>query len=137
VLATAATLSLLGGCGALHGADVFSVSIVNDTSSPVVVRDCNGYCSSSPIAIDLQPGQSAVIHRVAHDHKTFSITTSAGGHVGCLDLYFATPQPGAQVPVSHATPCRAGSGPPWRKIGLAILAVGLVLVAAFAFLRRA
>jgi hypothetical protein len=128
---------LLAGCGALHGIKVFQVSIVNDTGGPVVVRDCDSYCFSSPIALTLQPGARTPINRVAKEHKIFSVTTASGGHVGCLDLYFASPQPGAQVAVSQATPCRPSSGPPWRTIGLAALGVGLVLLAAFAFLRRA
>jgi hypothetical protein len=101
------------------------------------VRDCGGYCSSSPIAITLEPGGTAPINRVAKQHKIFSVATPSGGHLGCLDLYFAAPHPGAQVPVSQATPCRGSSGPPWRTIALLVLGVGVVLVAAVAFLRRA
>jgi hypothetical protein len=127
---------LVAGCRAVHGIEVFRVSIVNDTGGPVVVRDCDSYCSSSPIAITLEPGASAPINRVAKQHKIFSIATPAGGHVGCLDLYFSAPHPGAQVPVSQATPCRPGSGPPWKTIALIVIGVGLVLLAAFAFLRR-
>ena len=125
------------GCGAVHGIEVFPVSIVNDTGAAVVVRDCDGYCSSSPIAITLQPGASTPINRIAENHKTFSITTPSGGHVGCLDLNFASPRPGAQVPVSNAMPCKATSGPPWRTIALGVLALGLVLAGAFALRRRA
>jgi hypothetical protein len=130
-------LLLLAGCGTLHAIQVFRVSVVNDTGGTVVLRDCDGYCSSSPIAITLEPGGSAPINRTAKQHKIFSIATPSGGHVGCLDLYFASSQPGAQVPVSRATPCQASSGPPWRTIALVVIGVGLVLVAAFAFLRRA
>jgi hypothetical protein len=126
----------VAGCAAARGIEVFPVSIVNDTGGTVVVRDCDTYCSSSPIAITLQPGGSAPINRVAENHKIFSITTSSGSHIGCLDLYFASPRPGAQVLVSRATPCRASSGTPWRTIALIVLGVGLVLVAALAFLRR-
>jgi hypothetical protein len=127
-------LLLMAGCGAFHGIQVFRVSIVNDTAGAVVVRDCDGYCSSSPIATTLEPGESAPINRTAKQHKIFSIVASSGSHVGCLDLYFPEPQSGAQVPVSKATPCRASSGPPWRTIALVVLGVGLVLVATLAYL---
>jgi len=129
-----AVLLSLAGCGGPHSLQIFRVSVVNDTSGAVVVRDCDSYCSSSPIAIDLQPGASTVFNRIARDHKIFSITTPSGTHVGCLDLYFATPRPGAQVPISHATPCRTTTLP-WKKIALIVAGIGLLLLASIALLR--
>jgi hypothetical protein len=61
-------------------------------------------------------------------HKDFAVTTAAGGRIGCLDLYFPSPQPGARVPVSQAGPCPSASGLPWRTVGL----VGLAVVAGLA-----
>jgi hypothetical protein len=55
-------------------------------------------------------------------HKDFSVTTPAGGRIGCLDLYFPTPQPGARVPVSQAGPGPSEPGFPWRTAGLVGLA---------------
>jgi hypothetical protein len=121
---------LVAGCGGA-GAEVFSVSIVNDTHMVVVVRDCDHYCSSSPIAITVPPGGSTPINRIARDHKSFSITTASGEHVGCLDLYFATPQPGARVPVSEATACTGHPRPFWQTAALVVL---LILVLALPFL---
>jgi hypothetical protein len=114
---------------------VFPVSIVNNTSEPVVVRDCDHYCSSSPIRIELQPGASAPINRIAGDHKTFAITTASGGHVGCLDLYFPAPEPGAQVPVSEAKPCTGHGRPAWQTGGLVVVLVA-VLALPFVLVRR-
>jgi hypothetical protein len=99
----------VAGCGSLRQLEVFRVAIVNDTAAPVVVRDCDGYCSSSLLTCDLQPGESAPINRAAKIHKLFSVTTPAGGQIGCLDLYYKTPQPGAQARVSQATPCPSPS----------------------------
>ena len=123
-VAAAATLLLTaGGCASLSNLPVFTVSIVNDTANAVVVRDCSGYCSSSPIALDLQPGASADIHRTTNEHKEFSVTTASGGHVGCPDLFFRTPQPGAQLLVSTAGSCSRGSRAPWKTYGLVALAL--------------
>jgi hypothetical protein len=114
-------LVMLGGCGGLGRIHVFTVSMVNDTTSEVVLRGCAHFCSSSLLTYDLQPGQSVDVHRVVNDHKEFSITTPSGGRIGCLDLYFKTPQPGALMYVSAAAPCPSRSGPPWRTIALALL----------------
>ena len=134
-LLTAALAALLAGCGSLGGIQVFPVSIVNDTSETVVVRDCADYCSSSPIAIELQPGGSTVINRDAGSHKDFSITTPLGAHVGCLDLHYPTPQPGALAPVSQAAPCPGLSRARWETFGLVTLLIAL-LVVPFVFVRR-
>ena len=63
------------------------------------------------------------------DAQVFSITTPSGGHLGCLDLYFKTPQPGARVPVSQATACPPGR-PGWTTAGLVFL---LLVVLALPF----
>ena len=120
---------LAAGCAHLSHAQVFRVSIVNDTGSPVVARDCDSYCSSSALVLHLEPGASVPIDRVARMHKSFAITTPSGGHLGCLDLYFKTPQPGARVPVSQATTCQPGR-PGWTKAGLVFL---LLVVLALPF----
>lgn len=129
-----ALLLVLSGCLGLGHGRVFKVSIVNDTSRPVVVRDCDTYCSSSPIAIDLQPGGSTAINRIANDHKFFSITDASGGHVGCLDLYFPKPEPGARFDVSGAFPCPGPQGRPWTDylVGAVLLALALALGLVFA-----
>jgi hypothetical protein len=127
-MVSVALLVALGGCGGLGRIRVFTVSMVNDTTGEVVLRDCAHYCSSALLTFDLQPGESVDVHRVANDHKKFSITTPSGGRIGCLDLYFKTPQPGAQMDVSAAVPCPAGSRVPWRTIALVLL-VALPLLA--------
>jgi hypothetical protein len=129
LLATATVAAVAGGCAHLSHVRVFRVSIVNDRVAPVVVRDCSGYCSSSPLVFHLQPGASAPVNRVARMHKLFSITTPSGGHLGCVDLYFKTPQPGARVPVSGASACPPGR-PRWRTAGLVFL---LLVVLALPF----
>ena len=121
-VAAAGLLLLLSGCSALRRIQVFPVSIVNDTNAPVVVRGCESYCSSSLLTFDLPPGSSVVVHRTTQQHKRFSIVTPAGGHVGCADLYFTTPQPAARVLVSGAVPCPSGSHVRWTLIGLAVAA---------------
>jgi hypothetical protein len=129
---------LLVGCGDIDVdvGEVYPVSIVNDTTGAVVVRDCSSYCSSSPIAITLQPGQSTPINRVAGQHKLFSITTTSGAHVGCVDLYNATPAPNASFPVSRAVACRSGSHSRLEKVAigaalLLLLGLGFIVVARF------
>jgi hypothetical protein len=132
----AAVLMLVAGCGSLRQLEVFRVSIVNDTTAPVVVRDCDSYCSSSLLTFDLQPGASVPINRAANMHKLFSVTTPVGGHIGCLDLYYETAQPGAQARVSQATPCPATARPLWKTVGLVLLVVLGVAFVLGGLLRR-
>lgn len=120
------------GCGALQGIQVFTVSIVNDTAAPVVVRDCSDFCGSSPLVFNLQPGQSVPIHRTTNQHKYFSVTSPAGGHLGCVDLYFTSPQPDAEVPVSQARQCPGTSSIPWVAI---VLGAAALLALSVFFLR--
>ena len=111
------------GCTALSHIHVFQVYVTNDTPGEVVMRDCQDFCSSSPIALDIQPGSNVTINRVAKDHKYFSLASPSGAHIGCLDLYFAEPSQGATVRVSRAVACPGGPGIPWRTIGLVALAL--------------
>jgi len=131
VVLAAGALLLLAGCSAARRIQVFTVSLENDTSQRVVVRDCDDYCTFSLLSFDLQPGASVPIHRTTNQHKFFSVMTPAGGRVGCVDLYFKTAQPDARVLVSQSAPCPTGSPGRWKIIGLVVLA-GLVLSAAFA-----
>jgi hypothetical protein len=126
----------LAGCGALRHIQVFQVSIVNDTAGAVVVRDCDDFCTSSPIAFHLGPGASAVVNRTTRQHKDFSITKAAGAHVGCLDLYYAAPAPGAQALVSAADRCPGDSARPWRTVAIVLFAVLVAGVAIPAFRAR-
>jgi len=126
----------VAGCGSLRQLEVFRVAIVNDTSPPVVVRDCDSYCSSSLLTFNLQPGASVPINRAANMHKLFSVTTPAGGHIGCLDLYYKTPEPGAQARVSQATPCPKSSRSVFRSVGLALLVVAAVVLGLLVLSRR-
>jgi hypothetical protein len=126
----AATLAVVaGGCAHLTHPRVFRVSLVNDTGAPVVARDCDSYCSSSPLVFHMQPGADVPINRVARMHKLFSLTSPSGNHLGCVDLYFEIPQPGARVPLSEASPCPPGR-PRWRTAGLVFL---LLVVLALPF----
>jgi hypothetical protein len=118
----------MSSCTNLSHIQVFPVSIVNDTGGGVVVRDCANFCSSSPLVFDLPPGSKVQINRTTKMHKYFSVTTSSGAHVGCLDLYFKTPAPGASVPVWRAFPCPSPSGLPWRTIGIGLLVLTPILL---------
>jgi len=131
VASLAALLLSAAGCASRSHAPVFTVSVLNDTQNAVVVRDCDDFCSSSPFALNLSPGASAPVNRTTNQHKYLSIKTSGGDHVGCLDLYFARPEPGTRVPVSGAIPCPPGSGRPWTGIALVavVLLAGLALAA--------
>jgi hypothetical protein len=132
VLASTLTIA---ACGNLSQIPVFAVSIVNDTNSPVVVRDCDDFCTSSLLVFDLAPGGAVEINRTTGMHKYFSVTTPAGDHIGCVDLYFKTASPGASVPVSGATACPTGTGVPWAVIAAAV--VGLLALGALFRRRRA
>ncbi len=128
---------VVAGCFGLEHLRVFQVSIVNDTPGEVVLRGCDDYCSSALLTFDLVPGSSAVVNRTTNMHKYFSVTTPAGKHLGCLDLYFSTPQPGASVGVSQAVACPTGSRLPWLPIGLVALTLTGGLLLAWLLARRA
>jgi hypothetical protein len=136
VLALLCLAAAVAGCGNLSNIEVFQVSIVNDTASPVVVRDCADYCSSSPLTFNLASGQSTRLNRITGEHKYLSVTTPSGGHVGCVDLYFSAPSPGATVPVSSAGKCPGTSGPPRGLIGLGVLFALTLAVIMFRRRRR-
>jgi hypothetical protein len=126
-----APLSLIvGGCANLGRIQVFPVSIVNDTGSPVIVRNCDSFCSSSLLAFDLQPGGTVPVNRTTNEHDYWSVTTPVGGHIGCVDLFFRIPQPGASVPVSGAGLC-PGPGVPW--LTLAVVTIVALPIAALGF----
>lgn len=135
ILGSAILPLAIAGCLGLNRIQVFTVFIVNDTPSEVVARDCDNFCSSSPIVLDLAPGSDAPIHRTTNMHSYFSITTPSGGHIGCLDLYFTTPAPDASEPVSRAAPCPGGSSTPWTIIGLIL--TGSLLILGLLWSRRA
>ena len=101
----------------------FRVSIKNDQPEPVIIRDCNSYCSSASINLDVPPGARMFVNRTARTNRYFAITTDSGAHLGCIDLYFNSRQPGASIPVSAAVQCPA-SNIPW----LVIIVIGGVLV---------
>ena len=103
----------------------------------MTVRDCADYCGSSPIAVDLAPGQSAPINRTTGQDATFSITAASGAHLGCLDLFFTSPEPGAQIRVSQARACPPPGRAPWQTAGLVAgaLLLGLAPVG-YLLLRR-
>jgi len=134
---TAFTLTVLVSltllvCGSASAeTEVFSVSIVNDTASNVVVHDCADFCSSSPLTLNLQSGSRAPINRVAGAHKYFSVTTVGGARLGCVDLYFAAPSPGASVPISRARPCPGPGRTSRGAIGLGILVALTIAVVVY------
>jgi len=135
-LALPALALALSGCAELQRIQVFTVSIVNDTPGAVVVRDCSGYCSRSLLTFHLAPGASVAVHRTTNEHKYFSVTSSSGAHLGCVDLFFRTVQPGASVDVSRARACPAHRRR-WRTIGLlSLLLLGLAGVGAALLTRR-
>ena len=128
---SAAAVVALAGCFDLNRIVVFPVSLVNDTAAPVVVRDCPDFCSSSPLVFDLGPGQGTRINRAQGEHQYFSVTTPAGGHIGCVDLYFPTYSPGGSALISAAGRCPGGSDVPWVPIALIALVAGLPVVVLF------
>ena len=136
MLALLCLAAAAAGCGNLSNIKVFQVSIVNDTASPVVVRDCADYCSSAPLTFNLATGQATPLNRIAGEHKYFSVTTPTGGHIGCVDLYFSAPSPGATVPVSSAGKCPGTRGPPRGLIGLGLLLALTLVVIIFRRRRR-
>ncbi len=69
-------------------------------------------------------------------HKLFSITSPSGAHLGCVDLYFKTPHPGARVPGSQATACPRGRPRTTTAILVFLLLVVVALPFTYWFRRR-
>ena len=126
LVAAASPSALAGAAG--RG---FRVSIKNDQPEPVIIRNCDSYCSSASINLDVQPGASMFINRTAYTKRYFAITTDSGQHLGCIDLYFNAPDRGAVVPVSAAVQCPS-SGTPWVLI---YVIGGVLVLGAVVFLR--
>ena len=95
VLVAAAIASIVSAAPAVATSRVFRVYIENNLPEPVIVRDCDSYCSSAPIDLYLAPGVKAPINRITNDHKFFSVT-SDGGSIWAASICSSPLQPRAR-----------------------------------------
>jgi hypothetical protein len=95
---------LVGLAGCRFDFQVYAETIVNDTSTTVVLRHCDNYCGSATLTFTLAPGQTANDNVEGGVATWFSVTDDSGAHVGCLNLG-ASPANGLTVPVSSAGAC--------------------------------
>lgn len=95
----------------------------NDLPEPVIVRGCDDYCGSSALDVVLVAGAKVALTRTVNNHDYLSVTTVSGDRLGCIDLYFPSPQPGAKIPVSGTVTC------PTSQSTKRLLIIGIAVVA--------
>lgn len=116
-------LSGIGPAASVAAAQGFRVYVNNDLPEPVIVRSCDDYCSSSALDVVLVAGAKVALTRTVNNHDYLSVTTVAGAHLGCIDLFFASAQPGAKIPVSGTVSC------PTSQSTKRLLIIGIAVVA--------
>lgn len=86
---------------------LFPVSLYNDGSAPVVVRDCGTDCTSSHQPYTLDPGKSVQVGASDNGDITryYLHDVSTGAVIGCLPLEFHQKVSGLTIHTSQAETC--------------------------------
>jgi hypothetical protein len=117
VIALAAPLLISVGCQSVDPTEqFFNISLVNDTSQAVVLRQCDDTgCTKLGDAATVQPG-SALIRSISDRGYTtrWAVLSVKGRRIGCLPLRFTVRYDVLKVPVSRSVPC---PGNPIRVTG--------------------
>jgi hypothetical protein len=96
---------VVGACGIVDGGDQwFTLSILNDTTAPVVLEEpslnCTAACFSPLATID--PHSSYGLSVLANGGaKTYELTATSGAVVGCLPTAYDTPPANPTVALSR------------------------------------
>lgn len=84
----------------------FSVTLRNDTSSTVVLKQCDVDCSSFHSVFRLVPGRTAAVNTSSWGADNWWVVADQGGRtLGCLDLLFYRKETGVIVDVSGYGRC--------------------------------
>lgn len=90
----------------------FSVTLRNDTSSLVVLKQCDVDCTSFHSVFRLAPGRTAPVNTSSWGADNWWVVTDESGKTrGCLDLPFYRKATGVVVDVSGYGPCPGA----WRS----------------------
>ena len=112
ILLCAGLIAVPGACAPLDdpGEHVFPVVLLNDTTTPMLLGQCDSTCGQTRALLSLGPG--AAVREGAYAgsvHQYWVIKTEAGEVLGCVDLSFPTKEPGKSVLLSKRTPCPASA----------------------------
>jgi hypothetical protein len=107
------------GCGSVDPTDpanYSTVTIVNDTSSPVVLSDCPGtYCHPDLLPANLDPGKSfsddAACGSTGADMTSWRVSTPTGRPLGYIAVDSPKSRNGLVFDVSRASPNRTTPTP--------------------------
>jgi len=121
-LIAAQVASTVTGCGSIDPTDpanYSTVSILNDTSQPVIIKDCPGaYCDSNVLPARLNPGgrftDNAACGATGADMTSWKVTRVDGRVLGYIAVDSPRSQDGLVYKVSRASPNRRTATPPWR-----------------------
>jgi hypothetical protein len=107
------------GCGSVDPTDpanYSTVTIVNDTSSPVVLSDCPGaYCHADLLPAVIDPGKSlsdnAACGSTGANMTSWRVSTQSGTPLGFIAVDSPKSRAGLVFDVSRASPNRATPTP--------------------------
>jgi hypothetical protein len=110
LVAVAFSAILVQGCGAEDAG--FSLKLVNNSSTTVVVKPCVDACTSYVASIMLNPGQGL---ETAQDPdgilRPIQVDSVSGVRLGCLPFRFSRiPPKNVDVYVSQIVPCGESGG---------------------------
>ena len=94
------------GGASSSGADTFSLTLRNDTSSAVLLKQCDVKCSEFHEQDHLAPGGPVGVNTSPDNVANWWVVQGGSGQVlGCLNLQYDRPHQGLTVNVSATVPC--------------------------------
>jgi hypothetical protein len=99
-----AIISALLAC--TEGSGVMQVTIRNDSSADVVLKQCDVRCDVTHEVHELRSGQSVDVNTsYANVHNYWMVLDPSRRLLGCIDLLYQQRQEGVIVPVTSARAC--------------------------------
>jgi hypothetical protein len=106
----------------------FAVTLHNDTSSAVVVKQCDAKCNSFHERDRLAPGESVPVNTSSDNVANWwAVTDNSGKTLGCLPLRYSQKVENLVVNVSEAGRCPATTSGASSNVVGALLGFGLFL----------
>ena len=88
------------------GVDTFSLTLRNDTSSAVLLKQCDVKCTEFHEQDHLTPGGTVSVNTSPGNVANWWVVQGGSGQVlGCLNLQYDRPHPGLTVNISATIPC--------------------------------
>ncbi len=104
-------LALNGVVGCANGPDTVQVTVRNDTTMNVVIKQCDIRCNEIHEVHRLNPGQTVLVNTSSGGVDNYWLVVDSNGlTLGCLNLYFTHYVDGAVWPISDMGKCPRGTG---------------------------